>query len=127
MENKRLSVKLSGEKAKPMKATTLQIKRKRLTDQIIDKLISMIASGSLQLGSKLPAEHELMEQFGVGRSSIREAIGALSLIGLLTVSPGRGTHVAVSSDKTLAKSTKWAMLTIGGDKIHELIEAQETA
>ena len=81
----------------------MQLERKRLTDQIIDRLVDMIEKGNFKPGDKLPPEPELMELFGVGRSSIREAINALSLFGLLTVRPGQGTHVAVFSEEHLAK------------------------
>jgi GntR family transcriptional repressor for pyruvate dehydrogenase complex len=107
-----------------MKRNSLRIQRKRLSDQIIDNLISMIASGELKPGDKLSPEPELMEQFGVGRSSIRQAIGALELIGLITVRPGHGTHVTDSHDKVQAKSIGWSLLTIGHDKIRELVEAR---
>lgn len=107
-----------------MKRNSLRIQRKRLSDQIIDNLISMIASGELKPGDKLPPEPELMEQFGVGRGSIRQAIGALELIGLITVRPGHGTHVTHSNDKIQAKSIGWSLLTIGHEKIRELVEAR---
>lgn len=68
----------------------MRIERRRLTDQIIEQLITMIAEGKFAPGDKLPPEHRLMKDFGVGQSSLREAVGDLSLIGLLSVSPGRG-------------------------------------
>ena len=105
-------------------SSSLQVDRRRVTDQIMDSLVRMIASGELKPGDKLPPEHELMKQFGVGRSSLREAIGALSLLGLLTVQSGHGTHVSASSDRFLTKPLKWGMLTMGRDKLHELIEAR---
>ena len=71
-----------------------QVERRRLADQVADQLMALIADGKLKPGDRLPSELELMKQFQVGRSSIREAIGALSLIGLVTVKPGQGTHVA---------------------------------
>ncbi|UCH42441.1 MAG: FadR family transcriptional regulator, partial [Dehalococcoidales bacterium] len=67
-----------------MKSGVKPIKRRRLTDQIVDQLVSLIADGKLKKGDKLPVERELTEQFGVGRSSLREAIGALLLTGVLT-------------------------------------------
>ena len=72
-----------------MKAGLVPIERKKLKDQIIDQLIAMIHDGKLKPGDKLPSETALMEQLGVGRSSLREAVGALSLIGMLTVRPGQ--------------------------------------
>ena len=73
-----------------MNRDAYQIDRRRLADQIIDKLVSMIADGVLKTGNKLPPEPELMKQFGVGRSYIRYAVGALALIGLIKVHPGHG-------------------------------------
>lgn len=102
----------------------MQIERRRVTDQIIDRLVSMIVSGKLRRGDKLPPERVLMKQFGVGRSSLREAMGALSLVGLLSVCPGHGTHVTVSPDGFLAKPLSWGMPIMGRDKVHELVEAR---
>lgn len=106
-----------------MNKDAFQIERKRLADQIIDKLASMIADGVLKPGDKLPPEPELMKQFGVGRSSIREAVGALALIGLITVRPGHGTHVAVPSEHAHTKPIGF-MMGIGRDKVRELVEAR---
>jgi GntR family transcriptional repressor for pyruvate dehydrogenase complex len=99
-----------------------QIERKRLADQVADQLMALIADGQLKSGDRLPSELELMKQFQVGRSSIREAIGALSLIGLLTVKPGQGTHVADFSAEGGGK--RIGLLGIGREKISELVEAR---
>ena len=106
-----------------MKKEQFQIRRERLADQIADKIIQMIRNGDLKPGDKLPPEPELMKKFGVGRSSIREAIGALSLIGLITVRPGQGTHVTVPSEKNQIKPIG-LMLGIGRDKLRELVEVR---
>ena len=105
-----------------MQEQIFQVERKRLADQVADKLMSLIAIGELKPGDKLPSEPELMKQFQVGRSSIREAIGALSLVGLLTVKPGQGTHVASFSHEEHAKPI--GLLGIGREKIKELVEAR---
>lgn len=107
-----------------MKINSMRIERKRLTDQIIDQLIAMVADGKLKPGDKLPSETVLMEQFGVGRSSLREAIGALSLIGMLTVRPGHGTHVAPSVGESFSKPLRWGMFVSWREKLHEFIEAR---
>ncbi len=98
------------------------IERKRLADQVADQLLAKIADGTFKPGDKLPSETELMRQFNVGRSSIREAIGALSLVGLVSVRPGQGTSVNHFSGKTRAKPV--GLLGIGRDKIEELVEAR---
>ena len=106
-----------------MKQGSYKIERKRLADQIIERLAQMIAVGDLQPGEKLPSEPELMKKFGVGRSSVREAVGALSLIGLVTVRPGHGTHVTESTEESYSKPIG-LMLNAGKGKIRELIQAR---
>ncbi len=66
----------------------------RLSDQISDKIRDDISTGTFAPGTLMPPEPELMERYGVGRSTIREAIKALSIAGLLQVRQGRGTTVA---------------------------------
>ncbi|MBC7424155.1 MAG: FadR family transcriptional regulator, partial [Ferruginibacter sp.] len=58
------------------------VKRSGVCDEVVSKLQQQIASGKLKKGDKLPSEPALMQQFGVGRSSIREAIRILSNSGL---------------------------------------------
>ena len=107
-----------------MKPSAMRIERKRITDQIIDQLIAMISDGKFKPGDKLPPEPVLMEQFGVGRSSLREAIGALSLIGLLNVRPGHGTHVNPSAGESLSRPLRWGMFMGWRERLHEFIEAR---
>jgi len=107
-----------------MKRNPVKIQRKRVSDQVIEYLISLIAGGQLASGDKLPPEPQLMEQLGVGRSSIREAIGALELIGLLVVRPGDGTRVADSTDEIRPRSVGLSLITIGQDKVRELVETR---
>jgi len=107
-----------------MKQSAMRIERKRVTDQIIDQLISMIADGRFKPGDRLPPEPVLMEQFGVGRSSLREAVGALSLVGMLTVRPGYGTHVNASLGESVSKPLRWGMFMGWREKLHEFIEAR---
>ncbi len=73
------------------------INKKTLAEEVADRLIEQIFLGNYKIGDKLPIESELMKIFGVGRSSIREAIKILSIQGLLAVQQGVGTFVA--SDK----------------------------
>jgi DNA-binding FadR family transcriptional regulator len=73
------------------KSTPLQ--RHNLADAVVGKLQQQLSLGEYQAGQKLPSEPELMEQFGVGRSTIREAIRILANTGLLSVRQGSGTFV----------------------------------
>ncbi|WP_426275644.1 FadR/GntR family transcriptional regulator [Chryseobacterium sp. S-02] len=71
----------------------MQIQRKTLAQEVADRLIEGIINNEFAIGEKLPTEPELMKIYGVGRSSIREAIKILSIKGVLDVHQGLGTFV----------------------------------
>ncbi|RNL77623.1 FadR/GntR family transcriptional regulator [Nocardioides marmorisolisilvae] len=64
-----------------------------LADEAITKIKEMILSGQLKPGDRLPREADLAEQLGLSRSSLREAVRALSMIRILDVRRGDGTYV----------------------------------
>jgi DNA-binding FadR family transcriptional regulator len=76
------------------------INRRSLADEIAEQLRAQILSDRYQVGQQLPTEPELMKQFGVGRSSIREAIRILANSGLLRVQQGVGTFIEEHSGIT---------------------------
>jgi GntR family transcriptional repressor for pyruvate dehydrogenase complex len=57
------------------------------------EILESIQSGDLKPGDKLPPERKLTKMFGIGRSTLREAISALVLVGYLEVIQGRGTFL----------------------------------
>lgn len=59
--------------------------------EIVKKLKEMIVKDGLKPGDKLPSERELSERLSVGRSSVREALRALELLGLIETRRGEGT------------------------------------
>ena len=64
-----------------------------LTDQAIAKIKDLIMSGEFTAGSKLPNEQDLSQRLGLSRNSLREAVRALTLIGVLEPRVGDGTYV----------------------------------
>jgi len=68
-----------------------------LAETIAQKLQERIISGKYLVGEKLPTEPELMDLFGVGRSSIREAIRILVNTGYIIVKQGSGTYVKTNT------------------------------
>lgn len=64
-----------------------------LGDQIEDELMKYILEEPIEIGNKIPNEFELAEMFGVGRSTIREAVKGLVSKGVLEVRRGSGTYV----------------------------------
>lgn len=69
------------------------VKQRKLSDEVVDHLERMIRDGVLAEADRLPAERELMRQFGVGRPSIREALLRLSKMGLVEVKSGERARV----------------------------------
>ena len=73
----------------------------RATDQAIAKIKELISSGEFTAGARLPTERELTRQFGLSRSSLREAVRALALIGVLESRVGDGTYVTTLEPELL--------------------------
>ena len=69
------------------------IQKRSLAEELAEQLQQQIAEGKYKVGEKLPTEPELMKIFGVGRSSVREAVRILGNMGLLSVRQGAGTFV----------------------------------
>jgi DNA-binding FadR family transcriptional regulator len=73
------------------------LNRTKLVDEVVVQLQKKISGGELSQGDKIPTEPELMAQFGVGRSTIREAVRVLVHAGLLEKKQGYGTYLAAAS------------------------------
>lgn len=70
------------------------VETRRLYRQIADQIRTLIGSGAAAPGVRLPAERDLARQLGVSRPSLREALIALEVEGLLDVRVGSGIYVA---------------------------------
>jgi len=81
-----------------MKKKTLEIrpvlKREALPEQIVRQLVALVREGELKPGDQLPAERALAESLGVGRPTLREALRALQLLGILDIKHGGGVFVS---------------------------------
>lgn len=74
-----------------------QTKFKKKSSFIADQILKLVNSGGYRAGSKLPSERIITEQMGVSRPSLREAISALQIVGILESRPGDGTYVCTPS------------------------------
>jgi GntR family transcriptional regulator, transcriptional repressor for pyruvate dehydrogenase complex len=97
-----------------------KIKRKTVVEQVMEKMKEMIASGQYKPRDKLPTEGQLAEMFGIGRSSIREAIKLFNYLGILKSTPRLGTIVCDRSNISTEALT-WAML-LGNKDMFEIID-----
>ena len=69
------------------------VPRRKLRDGVLEQLLAAIERGAHLPGAELPSERELMEQMGVGRPAVREALMALEQRGLITIAHGRRARV----------------------------------
>jgi len=79
------------------------VRRTRVYEEVAERIRRLIVDGRLRAGDKLPPERELAERFGVSRTSVRDAIRMLELIGLLEPRQGEGTVVRDLTPDSLAQ------------------------
>ncbi|AZJ19190.1 MULTISPECIES: FadR/GntR family transcriptional regulator [Bacillus] len=70
-----------------------KVSRRKLVDEVLERLQEKIFSGEYEVGDRLPTEPQLMEELGVGRSTLRESIKILVHAGILEVRQGQGTRI----------------------------------
>jgi DNA-binding FadR family transcriptional regulator len=78
-----------------------QIQRRKLSQQVTERLMDLIGSGKIAPGEQLPSERDLMERYGVGRPAVREAMQALERAGVITITHGERARVAVPTADSL--------------------------
>ncbi len=71
---------------------------------VVDQILSSIGDGTLGPGERLPPEAKLAELTGVGRTSVREALAALRLMGVVETKVGNGTFVRMIPDPDAIRS-----------------------
>jgi len=70
-----------------------KVKTKRVYMKIVEQVQDLIKEGKLKLGDKLPPEHILAEKFGTSRPSVREALSALEILGVIESRGGKGNFI----------------------------------
>lgn len=80
-----------------------QTENKKVFLEIVHQLRQLIQVEKIQSGGKLPSERVLSERLGVGRSSVREALRSLELLGLIETRHGGGTFLATTHNHQLVE------------------------
>jgi len=101
-----------------------KIKPKKIYEEVSDELYEMIRSGSLKPGEQLDSIQQLAENFQVGRPAIREALSALSSMGLIEIKQGEGTFVK-TFDPAIMNHPLSAALLMDQDNIKHLLEVRK--
>ena len=105
-------------------ANVAPIRREPFATEIARRLVEFILSGQVAPGTRMPSERALAEAFGVGRSAMREALKALSLIGLAEVRQGDGTYLRKADSALLPELIEWGLL-LGEQRTMDLVEARQ--
>ena len=92
-----------GRIIKPLSKTTL-------TQQVVEQLTNVIMRGTWKPGDLIPSEKELSVMFGVGRSTVREAVQSLAVIGVLETRNGGRAIVNEPNSQLLSGAFRWGML-----------------
>ena len=107
------------------------VESKRLYRQIADQLRALIGRGELPVGSRLPPERDLATQLGVSRPSVREALIALEVEGIVEVRMGSGIYVTALEPAPAARPAAQAMSEALGPfdiiRARALVEAELAA
>ena len=94
------------------------IRRRKLSQEVQERLEADICSGRFAPGTSLPSERELMKRFGVGRPSIREALFSLQKMGMVQVNGGEPTRVTEPRAEALVRELSGAVRLLIGDPVH---------
>lgn len=76
-----------------------RIATKRKSVHVAEQIVEAIRGNAYKVGNRLPSERIIAEQMGVSRPSVREALSALQLVGVLESRPGDGTYVVAAPDR----------------------------
>ncbi|GGG02289.1 FadR/GntR family transcriptional regulator [Paenibacillus abyssi] len=100
------------------------VPKNSLVVELTKRLLDYIFSGSIRPGDKLPTERKLQEAMQVGRSAIREALKALTVLGIVEVRQGDGTYLKKLDSALLTQSIEWGLL-LGEKHMMDIIEARK--
>jgi GntR family transcriptional regulator, transcriptional repressor for pyruvate dehydrogenase complex len=95
-----------------------------LTDEAIGRIKAMIVDGELAPGSRLPREEILAGQLGLSRNSLREAVRALTAMGVLVTRQGDGTYVSSLEPHVLLASLSFAADVSQGQAALQLLQVR---
>lgn len=100
------------------------IKTKKIYEEIVEQVKKSLSEGKLMPGDRFYSERELSEKLGVSRASVREAIRALTTMGVLEVKPGEGTFVRKVQNCDIVQPLVIAML-LEEQQTNYLLEARK--
>ncbi|BCJ85697.1 FadR/GntR family transcriptional regulator [Effusibacillus dendaii] len=99
------------------------IRHKKIFEEILDQIKELLITKKLKVGQKIPPELELSESWGISRSSVREALRVLDVLGIIEAKTGEGTIIKQADPENLKNIMSLVALSRGIDTI-ELFEVR---
>jgi len=106
-----------------LKEAISSIDRLPVAEQVARQLLALVQNGSLKAGQKLPTERELSTMLQVSRPSLREALRALSLLGVLRIRQGGGVYVSELDPESLLAPLHF-FISLNAQNLESLFEAR---
>src|SRR5690242_19940394 len=97
--------------------------RTTLTASAFEQLITYVVNGDWKAGDRIPPERDLCQQLGIARTSLREALKAMELVGMVESRVGDGTFVCPRSE-FLSRPLLWAFTGTDDTEFEEIMEAR---
>lgn len=101
----------------------IPIVRTTLSAAVFEQLISFVVNGEWKAGDRIPSERELCVRLGIARTSLREALKAMELIGMLDSRVGDGTFVCPRTE-FLSRPLLWAFTGTDHHELKDIMEAR---
>lgn len=101
------------------------VQKRKLYEEVLDRIMSAISTSEFPPGSQLPSEKELMGMIGVGRPAIREAMQALQQMGLIRISHGERARVINPTPDVIVAQISSAMIMMLATNSRGLDELKE--
>lgn len=102
----------------------IPVKNKKVYEEVIEQIKDMIYNGILKKGDKLPSERDMVEKLQVSRTSVREALRSLEIIGLIESRQGEGNFIKESFEDGLIEPLS-VMFMLKESKSEEILELRK--
>lgn len=102
----------------------ISVKNKKVYEEVIEQIKDMIYNGILKKGDKLPSERDMVEELQVSRTSVREALRSLEVIGLIESRQGEGNFIKESFEDGLIEPLS-VMFMLKDSKSEEILELRK--
>jgi GntR family transcriptional regulator, transcriptional repressor for pyruvate dehydrogenase complex len=121
-----MSIKHEPSPGKPKESDSNYIhsvRRRTLPQEIVNSIGDLIIRGIWKPGEMIPTEKELAARFGVGRSTVREAVKSLVVLGVLEARAGEGSFLREPDSRLLSGAFRWGLL-LSERNLDDLVEAR---